>query len=544
MKKITKNIIKAFLLLLIVGASSCDSFLDINKDPNNPSDSKLSQVLPTVETVIFEAFGNGSGGLSDITSQFVHQTVQRNNTNFYFVGGGEFSIANSWNNVYAGALMDIEQMIEKANERESWEYLGIAQTLKAYTYSLLVDVWGNAAFTEFGQGTENSFPKYDKGEDIYPALFTLLDEATTNLAQEAQEHPGTDDLVYGGDIDLWIKLANSLKLKLYNNVRLTPLYNADAVAAIIDGENIDAVEGGFKLKYTTSNNPENRHPLFKQDYVDANSNYIDPYFWLVMKGDFDSYDVPVLNPILVGIEDPRIPHYFYNQLNPDESPQNSTTTAYFDGSFLSIWFASLNIDPNEGFDQAQSQTVIGEYPAGGAYDDGEGVTAGVGSGQNPGLGGAGFQRLYPYFAHLYTRAELALTQSAPGDPKALFVEAMQASFDEVNELAVTDIDQADIDDYIAAVSDRYDNANAAGKLELILTEKWIASFGFSVDSYTDFRKTGYPKMFDPATDNNPFTILNRNYPVSFPYYTDDLQINPNADPQRDPGSDKVFWDVN
>jgi hypothetical protein len=300
------------------------------------------------------------------------------------------------------------------------------------------------------------------------------------------------------------------------------------------------VEDGFKLLYGTSNNPENRHPLFNQDYVQNNANYIDPYFYLVMKGD-GSLDPGAYNPIYDGIEDPRIPYYFYNQLSGDD-PQNPTTSAYW-GDFLSIWFASLNIDPNEGFDQAQSQTVVGLYPAGGAYDDGSGTTAGVANNQNPGLGGAGYQRLYPYFAHLYTRAELALTKGAPGDPRVLFEEAIRASFDEVNELAPNDIADATIDAYVADILALYDGASAAGKLEHILTQKWIASFGFSIDAYTDYRRTGYPVLFDPNTDNNPFTILNRSFPVSIPYNIDDLQINPNADAQRNPGTDKVFWDI-
>jgi hypothetical protein len=99
------------------------------------------------------------------------------------------------------------------------------------------------------------------------------------------------------------------------------------------------------------------------------------------------------------------------------------------------------------------------------------------------------------------------------------------------------------DEYITAVLALYDAGSTQKKLELILTEKWIASFGFSLDIYTDYRRTGYPIMFDPNTDGNPFTILNRAYPVSIPYFVDDLQINPNAAPQRNPGTDKVFWDV-
>ena len=538
MKNFLKPIMKPVAPLLFVLASTigCSDFFDINTDPNNPLDSRLSLVLPVAETVVFEALGNGSGGMSDITSQFVHQTVQRANTNFYLVSGNEFSLANAWPNLYAGAIRDMDVIINKATERESWIYLGIAQTLKAYTYSAMVDLWGKAAYFDYGKGTENPFPNFDEGEVIYPELIKLLKDATVNLAKTSLERPGADDLIFGGDANKWTRLANSLQLKLYNQVRLTPLYNAAAVAALINADVlINELAGGFKLKYGTGNNPENRHPLFKQDYVDNNSNYIDPYFYLIMIGDGR------FNPILSGISDPRVPYYFYNQLGATEAAQNPTTTAKF-GSFLSIWFASLNIDPNEGFDQGNSQTVVGQYPCGGAFDTGSGANAGVTAGRNAGLGGAGFQRLYPYFSHLYTRAELALTMGAAGDHRVLFRSAMEESFNEVNELAPVDIMTTSRDSYVNAVLALYDAASATGKLELILTQKWIASFGFSIDSYTDYRRTGFPIMFNPATDNNPVTILSRAYPVSIPYDISDLQINPNAPPQRNPGTDKVFWD--
>jgi len=539
MKKISDILYKPLLLLavFVLSTTGCSDFLDINTDPNNPLDSRLDQILPTAQTVIFEGFGNGAGGMSDLTSQYVHHTVQRGPANFYFFAGNEFNISSAWPNLYAGALKDIDVMIAKATERESWQYLGIAQTMKAYTYSVMVDLWGKASYFEFGQGAANPFPPYDDGDAIYAELFKLLDDAATNLSKSAAEAPGADDLIYGGNSAKWIKLANSLKLKLYNQVRLTPMYDAAAVADIINNDALMGnVTDGFKLLYGITNNPENRHPMFKQDYVDNNPNYIDPYFYLIMKGD---PSLPVFNPILEGIEDPRVPYYFYNQLAGD-NPQNPATSAKF-GDFLSIWFASYNIDPNEGFDQQQSQTVVGLYPCGGAFDDGSGTTAGVAAGQNPGLGGAGYTRLYPYLSHLYTRAELSLTKGAPGNHRDLFEKAMHASFAEVNQLAATNV--PDEDAYISDVLALYDAASDAGKLELILTEKWIASFGCSVDAYSDYRRTGYPIMFDPNTDNNPFTILNRVYPVSLPYFIDDLQINPNAAPQRDPGKDKVFWDL-
>ena len=98
-----------------------------------------------------------------------------------------------------------------------------------------------------------------------------------------------------------------------------------------------------------------------------------------------------------------------------------------------------------------------------------------------------------------------------------------------------------------------------------MTQKWISSFGSAVDAYTDYRRTGFPVMFDP---NNPAIAPNhtvqpplngdqtaagpqaavpvqllRNYPHSLPWYSSELQTNSSAPPQKvDPSTYKVFWD--
>jgi hypothetical protein len=125
---------------------------------------------------------------------------------------------------------------------------------------------------------------------------------------------------------------------------------------------------------------------------------------------------------------------------------------------------------------------------------------------------------------------------------------MVESFAEVNRSATQAgaplIAPDDIEAYVTAVLERYAAADANGKLELLMTEKWIANFGFALESYSDIRRTGYPRPFDPRTDNNPVTVLNRDYIVSFPYPVTDLQLNPNAPGPRNIATDRVFWDQN
>ncbi len=526
----------AFSLLLVTGCGK--DFLDINADPNNPRTVPLTQILPNAQLNMTNSLGFGTSGLSFPASGFVHQTVTRDNFNAYFAVGNDFAINQAWDNLYAGALTDYQQIIDQGTQQNNWRFVGIAQILKAYTFSQMVDLWGDVPFTQANLGARNPYPVFDPGQQVYPQLFALLDEGIANLAKTTVAQPGAADLFYGGDAGRWRRLAKTLKLRLYNNVRLTNLYDAAAVAALIaEGDLMNNASTDLELRYGGTLAPDNRHPAFISEYTQGSPSYfISPYFYQIMQGNSN------LNPILNGLADPRLPYYFYNQIGPTEAAQNPT--AYRDEGFVSIWFGSLNVDPNEGFDQNTSQTVIGLYPAGGQFDNGQGNPVGTTSG----LQGAGAQRLFTYFSSLYVRAELALTKATGEDPAVLFRDAMRESFAEVNREATLAgapvLTQDTIDFYVTEVLNRFNAGDANRKLELILTEKWIANFGFAVESYTDIRRTGFPRPFDPRTDNNPFTVLTREYILSFPYPVSDLQLNPNAPEPRNIANDRVFWDQN
>jgi hypothetical protein len=140
-----------------------------------------------------------------------------------------------------------------------------------------------------------------------------------------------------------------------------------------------------------------------------------------------------------------------------------------------------------------------------------------------------------------------------GDARGLLEQAIQASFDKVNELVANysvqgqapppEIVQEDIDGYIAAVLAEYDAGDADRKLEVIMTQKWIASFGYSVDQYNDYRRTGYPVLYDPNQDNLSFTNASLSFPTTLPYSNTEVELNPHV-VQKNPREVKVFWDVN
>jgi hypothetical protein len=417
-----------------------------------------------------------------------------------------------------------------------------------------VDLWGDVPFSQAGLGSANPYPSYDSGEDVYAGIFTMLDEAIANFNQDAP--PVNSDLFYAGDPDQWRKLAKTLKLKLLNQVRLVQDVSAEVTALVTEGDLILNIGDDWQLPFGTIISPENRNPGFVQEWTAGGSFYnIDPYFFETMFGD-DTF-FPGGN-IFQGIVDPRIPYYFFNQLAvaDDATAQNPCAYCPSDSNtpFLSIYAFSFNIDPNEGFDQGRSRTISGLYPLGGRYNDGAGGTAAnattLTAGQVTGPGNVP-QRVLTSFQTKYILAELALagftwTGSISTNPKMLLTEAINDSFAKVNEIAplgsAPAISPADISNYLAAVLAVYDGGGS--ELQVIMTQKWIASFGYGIDSYNDYRRTGFPVLHDGNTDNLVVTNRTRSFPVSFPHELTDLTTNPNAPPQRVIATDRVFWDPN
>jgi hypothetical protein len=333
-------------------------------------------------------------------------------------------------------------------------------------------MYGEVPYYDANKGSEVPYPAYDDDEAIYQEVFALLDEGIANLAKSSTLSPLNDDIFYGGGplaIPKWRKFAKTLKLKLYNQTRLVWDNSSEINALLSGGDLIDEGED-FEFQYGVNIAPDNRNPAYTQEYTPGGAyNNISPYFYEIMMG------INTFFPenIYMGIQDPRVPYYFYNQLAPGQPAENPT--AYKNGEFVSIYMFSYNIDPNEGFDQSSSQTLVGLYPVGGRYDFGTGGPANFnGVGDLP-------QRILTYFQLKYIEAELALTGVSNGDARASFLEAMNASFDKVNEVAanagVPSLDQDDIDDYVNAILALYDAANNEVKLEHILMDSKFWLFG-------------------------------------------------------------------
>ena len=139
MKKI--NYTGLVLGLLILVASSCDSFIDINQDPNNPTTPQLNLLLPATQLSIAGNFNGINRGASNVIQHRASGSLNR-----WDQSGTTFE--NTWLGYYTQAIPDLETIIAAGTEQGQWGYVAVAKIQKAYLYSIMVDLWGDVPYSE------------------------------------------------------------------------------------------------------------------------------------------------------------------------------------------------------------------------------------------------------------------------------------------------------------------------------------------------------------------------------------------------------------
>lgn len=551
-----KNIIKIFqVLFIVITLHGCTKdYLDINKDPNSPTIPELNQLLSGSEFYMVEALGQGDF-IGDNLSSYVHQLVSREVQN-YGMNAQANNPYNTWNNLYTYVLKDFDAIIENAEPEGNLIYAGIAKTLKAYTFSVMVDLWGDVPFSEFNV-EEILAPSPDSSKDIYNALIAMLEEGRSNLQDVEAENlikPGSDDFFYGGNKEKWVKVNNTITLKLLLQSRKAKSDITDwqvKLNALLTDNKFIASGEDFQFWYKAETSPRDmRHPALS-NYSGQTTHFISPYFYETMNGDtYNTTDNP-----FAGVNDPRIPYYFVNQLKSGQSSESPHE--YRNGNFMSIFFASNG--PNSAGSNDKSLTKLGIYLNGGKYDDGKGgaVTVLDTYGEAP-------HKLITYASLKFMLAELALAGETSADARTLMKEGIEASIAHVNVVAgkqkdIPTISTVNRNSFVDQILAKYDAADSNGKMRILITQKWIANMFNPVDSYNDYRRTGFPLLFDPAKTQDPGFGVNpveterssKKVPLtniaSFPrslYYptSSETELNPNMNQKTNLASPFVFWD--
>jgi hypothetical protein len=564
----SKNYYLFFALLLLV-VSSCEiTDLDINTDPNNASEASLNLLLTSAQ---FEGVNTFAGGLNDATMGF--QGINTSNDDFNFTNA---SWNGTWNFLYSGPLKDLEEIISGADPEVNPNYLGIAQIMKAYYFTTMVDLWGDVPYSEAFKGNAEETitePVYDSGASIYADAFLLIDQGITNLAK-SQGVSVKGDIIYGGNLTRWIKAAKSLKLKLLINTRNVNSNTAAIQSLISEGDLILSGSNDFQLRFSSLKNPDNRHPMYQAGYAGGEAGY--------------SYFGHQLMYEMLSSKDPRTPFYFKRQtttiLDPEDPTAKQTIPCsqrddcvynYFvtsskvtngifgvdpDGltdsqaSYLAGFFGRDRSDPSGIPNDNPLRTTVGAYPAAGLFDKSAGLTGGNKFGVGDGI----FPIISSWMVKFWMlEAQIALNVNTGYTESDLLAEAIGDQMKKVISVGTSADPQASSDisnwpnlyswpivfktenEYINSIISDYPTSGSSNqRLNTVLKHAWFANFGNGFEGYNSFRRTGFPSDIQA-----PLQLI-RQFALSFPYAQDEINLNPNT-PQKayDSPSAAIFWDT-
>ena len=510
-----RSILRYFGVLgILVGISSCgDDFLNVNDNPNQSISSTAELTLTNALNVTaarlspneIGAFWSGQWSPSGSVSGFTPEKTYDIQTNFR---------TTVWTDPYNN-LQDYKYVEQAALAAGKKSLAGIARVMKAFNYELVVDAYNNAPYSDALKGTTSIRPKFDDAPAIYDSLIRdlnlAIDYLSVPLDLSTNVSAGASDIFFGGDTDLWLKFAYTLKLRIL--VRESGVSSKQAIVAAEMAKLPKTSDGFLSADENVQSDP---------GYIKS-SGKMNP--WYENYG-FTSADARAGN------------HDFY------------VWTKYFLDKLL---------------DYGDSRIIRLAYPVSNAY---VGVPFGEGndtylyskvSGFGPALLPSDLAGVDPAVgtSELYKRPQLIMSASesyflqaeavqrglltSDMTAQELFEAGITESFkflevtDEENDLGPEEI----AEEYYTQAIENVSWAASPDKIEAIITQKWIAFAGYNgFEAWTEYRRTGFPSdmpLSTRAQGNIPVRLL---YPLS--------EYSNNADNTLAQGTinqytSKIFW---
>lgn len=548
MKKISKYLFVAFILIGMT--YSCETIdLDLQDSPNNLAADQADPNLLLNSVQL--AYASNMNFINDLGGRVTRIEYLNGRDYANTFPGSTFD--NFWQRVYSSADFQIGVntvkvgifpnvaniiQINSDSEIDYSFHIALGQTLKAHMLLLSVDYLGKAAFSEAGNVDEFPAPTLDEGTAIYASALGLLSEAEALFAAEPSTQ-GAQDFFYGGDSEKWIKLINTIRLKVSITTGDISGFNS-----IIAANNyISSSADDFQFQYGSRElQPDTRHPIFQTDYTPSGArNYRSN--WLMNN--------------MLNRNDPRMRYYFYRQqdVTPgvDGTPPREEVLAcslvtppthyagfIYCGVSNGYWGRSHGNDeggPPDNF----LRTTGGVYPHGGRFDDNSFGEVGLGQGG----GGAGIEPIMLASYVDFWQAEAAML-SSPAAGRPFMLSGMAKSVTKAESFGILDVgadtslapSSADIDAFLANVAANFDALDDEGKWNLMAEQYWTAMYGGGTEAYNFYRRTGFPTTLAPNWEENPGS-----FPRTFLYAQTEVITNPNLTQKQTLG-EQVFWDTN
>ncbi len=480
-----KNSFIIVLTILLALVNSCKDLDELNINPNgvDPAVADLNLLMPTIitsigQTVISLGFGDIAGVMQHTQKDGWsggHNSYQWDNS------------SNSWEGYY-GILRNVDDFYKKAVENEYEFHQGAALVMRAYTFGLIADLWGDAPYSDAvkaEQGSQYFKPVFDPQKDIYMAILADLEMANTLLSRSNADYENmipSQDVLYNDDVSKWRKFANSVALRYY--MRLS-------------AKEPGIAEEGIKR---ITSDPA-KYPLIITSSDDSNVGYIGsspgdswPSTMLFNPDPSGNYMrlkmCATLVDAMLELNDPRLGVWANKVEIPLVLVGGTKVDRIVDGKreisqdIADEYEEAFNLPINYGTEYIGIPPSIFSAQL---YNLNPNKDQGV---YNPHC--SQLNDIYKLSNHVllqmrlmsaaevhFILAEAALYGWAPGNPEDHYAEGIRQSF---NAWGIGDA----FDGYIGG-------APYSG-LESIIDQKWIASWTAAAEAWFDWRRTGYPVL--------------------------------------------------
>lgn len=465
-----KAILSLFALAIV--SVSCDDFLDVNENPNDPSISTPSLTLP----VALEDFGELNGRtMTYLGNQLVVNWATPSNWSANAIYSRYNFSADDFSNIFETSyatifknLTYIENYEDPSGAVDYSNYKAISKIVKGFQYQMLVDLYGDVPYTEANLRGDNTTPAYDDAETIYKSVIEDLGVAVDLINNSAAaEDPGTQDILFEGHMDYWVEFANSIRLRMLVRMSNTgqDAYIASQIADITaNGGGFIHATAGVNPGYTASDNQQS--PFF--DY------FVQPNGAQQNRKDFTVASEYAL-AFLTNANDPRLERLYEEAANGGYKGAEQSTI------LPGVGFTSddlSKVGPGLLVSADQDQIVMSEAEA------------------------------------LFVQAEATVRGYLPGGDaaaQALYEAAITASFVQLGvEDAETEAQTYYNQDIINVSWD-----DSTDKIQAIITQKWVALNGTSsIESWIDLTRTGYPAGLPIPAESDGVRPIRLLYPSS------------------------------
>lgn len=495
------SIYKLVLPVAVLSASltGCKKMLDINQNPNQVPESaiKAELIIPSALLETSRQSIANYGWLANWMGYWSPSGSYNPNTEESTYNITSSFAEGKWPAIY-NVLFDLNSAEKKAAGAKQTYIQGMSMVMSAYLYQNLVDLYGNVPYSEAFQFIEHPTPKYDKAEDIYAALHKKLDDAIALL--QAASVTAVDkkvDIVYKGNATLWVKLANTLKLRLLlRTSEVTPNPTAElakitAKGGVLSFEQSASANPGF------ANDNNKQSPFFGAYGLTPSGNQANEYFRA------NAYIITVLK----NASDARLGKFFKPAANPVVASNPYVGTVY-------------GADPNTLFNGDRTSNIGTGLAR--SFDQPQWILTSVES--------------------LFFYAEAVARGWFPGDPEEAYVNAVYESFAWLGFQYDDDDLIPEAEDYLASSAGQWPGGSMDAQVKFIAKQKYIALTGINpLEAWSDYRRLGVPT--DVPLSVNPARGT-RTIPARLIYPAAEYAVN-GANVQAQGSitpTTKIFWD--